>query len=251
MSLATIRRHLSRYGICFIAPESLDLASVRAPGEEIERFPDACFEQVAAYNRLATSSALYERFAQHRYILICQLDCLILHGELEAWLNRGFDYLAAPWFMHFGTDTARGLWRVGNGGLSLRNVGSHLRVLRKAVSRRSIYPRFGARPGASTRMTRERGLYRKLSLLYKLNPFAAWTTVEEEAKRFGFNEDIFWSIEAPKFDPMFRVPSAEEALPFAFEAAPRWCFERNGERQPFGCHAWARYDRAFWLEQLG
>ena len=69
-------------------------------------------------------------------------------------------------------------------------------------------------------------------------------------KRFPYHEDVFWSFEAPKFDANFKVATAEEALPFAFEVAPRWCFEKNGRRLPFGCHAWPKYDREFWMEIL-
>jgi hypothetical protein len=82
----------------------------------------------------------------------------------------------------------------------------------------------------------------------RLNPLTEWTTLEEEVQRYPRNEDLFWALEAPKFDPTFKVASAVEALPFAFEMAPRWCFEQNRGKLPFGCHAWARYDRAFWEE---
>jgi hypothetical protein len=82
------------------------------------------------------------------------------------------------------------------------------------------------------------------------NPFTKWVTIEEELRRFPRNEDLFWSLEAPKFDASFRIATAEEALPFAFEMAPRWCFEKNGNKLPFACHAWARYDRDFWASVL-
>jgi hypothetical protein len=32
--------------------------------------------------------------------------------------------------------------------------------------------------------------------------------------------------------------------------APRLCFELNGRKLPFGCHAWQRYDRGFWEPYL-
>jgi Protein of unknown function (DUF5672) len=41
-----------------------------------------------------------------------------------------------------------------------------------------------------------------------------------------------------------RVATVEDALQFSFETCPRECFEMNGRRLPFGCHAW-EYDRAF------
>ena len=58
--------------------------------------------------------------------------------------------------------------------------------------------------------------------------------------------DQFWSIEAVKLLPNFKVATVEDGLRFAFEAAPQLCFERANKKIPFGCHAWARYDRDFW-----
>lgn len=60
------------------------------------------------------------------------------------------------------------------------------------------------------------------------------------------NEDYFWSDEAVKFYPHFHIPTVEKALGFAFEVAPRMCYEMNQLQLPFGCHAWPRYDRSFW-----
>lgn len=67
----------------------------------------------------------------------------------------------------------------------------------------------------------------------RYNPLWRWVTIEEELRRFPRNEDLFWAMEAPKFDPTFRVASAEDALPFAFEMSPRWCYEQNGNKLPF------------------
>jgi hypothetical protein len=60
------------------------------------------------------------------------------------------------------------------------------------------------------------------------------------------HEDHFWSYDARKVVKEFRIPEPGEALEFSFELAPRYCFMMNGERLPFGCHAWFRYDREFW-----
>ena len=251
ISLATIREHLSTQGICFAAPESLDLTAVMNPGELVERFRDEFFTGIAGYNRLLTSALFYERFAESSHLLICQLDCLVFRDELDAWCKKGFDYIAAPWFQKFLDDPSEGLWRVGNGGFSLRNVQSHLRVLKQRILKNYIYPHHGWSPWEPTKAQDELGLYQKMIPWYRrMNPFAQWTTIEEELIRHPRNEDLFWSLEAPKFDSSFRVASVNEALPFAFEIAPRWCFEKNGNKLPFGCHAWARYDRKFWEKVL-
>jgi len=70
--------------------------------------------------------------------------------------------------------------------------------------------------------------------------------VEEVCSRNSVHEDQFWSWAAPLFKPDFRIPTCEQALSFAFECAPRVCLEANQGRMPFGCHAWAKFDRAFW-----
>jgi hypothetical protein len=245
ISLASIRKYLSGYGISFAAPESLDLSKIQRYGESAERFPDEFFSGIDGYNRLLKSSLFYNRFESYEYILIAQLDCLIFSSNLEKWISHGWDYLAAPWFKGFSENHAAGLWRVGNGGLSLRRVPSYLRVLKQLVVAGSIYPRWGYyawKPLESI----EAGFYRKISVICGLNPFSKYDSVEDELKKFRYNEDVFWSIEAQKFDPFFKVATAKEALPFAFEVDPCWAYEENIRRLPFGCHAWAKYDRTFW-----
>jgi hypothetical protein len=251
LSLLSIRRHIPAQILSFIVPESLDISGVLRPGESVEFFPDNFFDGIEGYNRLMTSTGLYERFEQYSHLLICQLDCLIFSNELEYWAAQDYDYIAAPWFRRFEDNPTEGLWRVGNGGFSLRNIHSHLRVLKRLVIRGSIYPTHGKTPWEPTDATAELGSYEKLYPLYqKLNPLLDWITLEEELKSYPFNEDLFWSLEAPKHDSQFRVASAEVALPFAFEMSPSWCFENNNNKLPFGCHAWARYDRAFWEQYL-
>lgn len=250
ISLKSTRRYLSSHEIVFTAPRGLDLFHVIQNEECIERFDNQYFNGIKGYNLLMTSSQFYERFKKFSHVLICQLDCLVFHDELTIWCKKGFDYIAAPWFHRFEDNPSGGLWRVGNGGFSLRNVESHLRVLRNRVVMGSIYPKYGVEPWRERDIEQDRGIYRKKNPWYRrMQPFVKWVTVEEELKSYSYNEDLFWSLEAQKFDPSFRIASAEEALPFAFEMAPKWCFEKNGNKLPFGCHAWGRYDREFWLKQ--
>lgn len=250
ISLSHIRKYLSRYEICFISPDSLDISAIILNKESIERFPDTFFVGIKGYNSLLKSTEFYRRFESYDYILIAQLDCLIFRDELEEWVNAGWDYIAAPWFKGFAQDHGPGLWRVGNGGLSLRKVESHLRVLQQLVTAGSIYPRWGHYAWKPPMEFLEAGMYKKISGLYGLNPLAKKHTVEEELNQFPYNEDVFWGIEARKFDSDFQVSGAEEALHFCFEVSPRWCFEKTSGRLPFGCHAWTRYDRDFWEEVL-
>jgi hypothetical protein len=247
ISLQSIRKAFSADKICFVVPLTINLSKVLGNDESTERFCDEFFAGIAGYNRLLTSAAFYERFAAFSHILICQLDCLVFRDELEHWAAQGHDYIAAPWFREFLEKPESGLWRVGNGGFSLRNVQSCLRVLRRKIPCGSLYPRCGANPWEPNLPEQDAGRY-SFRILGKwlMNPFVKRVTVEEEARSYRYHEDLFWSIEAVKIDALFRVASAEEALPFAFEMAPRWCLEKNARKLPFGAHAWARYDRGFW-----
>jgi hypothetical protein len=71
-----------------------------------------------------------------------------------------------------------------------------------------------------------------------------------KAVRYSFNEDGFWSFEAPKYIDSFNTPDFKTAISFAFEKNPRKCLTLNGSKLPFGCHAWERYDKDFWLPYL-
>lgn len=62
-------------------------------------------------------------------------------------------------------------------------------------------------------------------------------------KYYGKNEDLFFSICAGK---SFSVAPIEVALQFAFECEVEKCFEKNNKQLPFGCHAWEKYNLAFW-----
>ena len=63
-------------------------------------------------------------------------------------------------------------------------------------------------------------------------------------------EDKFWSNEAPRLVPGFRIPPAEVAVGFAFEREPRFCLAANGGRLPFGCHKWRAHNPEFWEPHL-
>jgi hypothetical protein len=167
------------------------------------------------YSRLLLSRELYERFGAYEYVLLHQLDALVLRDELADWCARGLDYVGAPWFPTADVDFVNEP-AVGNGGFSLRRVDAFLEVL-------SV-------PGVEREAAR-------------------WVKGKSRSP-FEKHEDLFWSFEAARYRPEFRIASVEEALGFAFEVEPRRAFELAGRRLPFGAHAWARYDRAFWEPYL-
>lgn len=250
VSYRHLMHFLGRYDKFLVVPESL---AVEFPGLAVRRFGDDYFKSAALNSALHLKEEFYQTFAAYEYLLIYQLDALVFSDQLLEWCARGFDYVGAPWFEEDGADFVRGA-AVGNGGLSLRRVESFLKVTRA--------------PGFPREMERYRDAFAELlpaprRLLHvprkaarRLRLFARGEqTIMGDSRPPAdpgerFNEDCFWSFRAARYDPDFRVAPVAEALQFAFEMEPARCFERNGRRLPFGCHAWNKYDRGFWEPYL-
>lgn len=154
ISLDQTYRVLSRYPIVVVHPEGLDMSEVRRdyPDLQFKSFDKAYFSNIVGYNRLMLAEEFYKRFSDYEYILIDQLDVFIFKDELEEWCNKGYDYIGAPWLQSKTNKlpvlrtaikaiayTKRMLGKrskyfrygkVGNGGLSLRKVQSHIDVIR-------------------------------------------------------------------------------------------------------------------------
>ncbi len=219
-----------------IAPERLIIEESfgKLRNLRVERFPNHFFDSIKGYNRLMISSDLYSRFADFEYLLIHQSDVYLFKNELDYWCNQSYDYIGAPWYKTSALTKGplhawlyRTIWqrilarkrkngwlanKVGNGGLSLRNISSALKTLE--LCNVDLYERYW-------------------------NP-----------KSHNYNEDIFWSIEAVKINRAFRIPHWEEALQFALEFEPENAVKRMGGKLPFGCHAPLLIGTDFWRKHI-
>lgn len=131
-SLMQLKKVLGHYDVFFVGPESLDFNEYYRTwgGTNLKctKFEDKYFSDRMAYGRLMTNPTLYEVYDKYEYVLIYQLDCWVFRDELEAWCDKGYDYIGAPFFVKWFSD--RGLY-VGNGGFSLRKVKSMISYLKK------------------------------------------------------------------------------------------------------------------------
>ena len=201
------------------------------------------FRTLLDYSSLLVNPCFYERFRDFAFILIHQLDVYLFSDRLDHWCSLGFDYVGAPIFEGFQPPDPHGKMRwVGNGGFSLRRVDAALRVLRSKRRYRTF--------SASVREARASGLPRLAAWRKCLHRLTLVDNGVQAAVRDSHHEDMFWATGAEHFYPPFRRPEAAQALDFAFEYAPRYCFEMNGGRLPFGCHAWQKYDPEFWREHI-
>lgn len=217
ISLERICHILYAHPLTVIKPTSLDLSFLleKYPELVMEDFDDNYFKGISGYNRLMLSEEFYQRFENYEYILICQLDAYIFRDELLDWCKKGYDYVGAPWLVRpiyhsFPMKQYRWLFRsaatretdfkVGNGGLSLRRVSSHLLAVRLL---KDIIGEFLSHKGNHV-----------------------------------FNEDVFFSVEVNKHGLNFSYPDYMEALKFSFDKYPALCYKLNCGQLPFGCHSW-------------
>jgi len=63
-----------------------------------------------------------------------------------------------------------------------------------------------------------------------------------------YNEDVFWATV-----PDFNYPSVSEALTFAFDKYPAYCYSLTNRQLPFACHAWYKRKKMkhFWQPIIG
>ena len=106
VSLAHLEHYLGGYDRYLAAPTSFDRG---LDGFELKRFPDRYFANPITYSALMVAPAFYKSFADYRFILLYQLDCLVFADNLLDWCSVGYDYIGAPWFdadfgVQFGVD---------------------------------------------------------------------------------------------------------------------------------------------------
>ncbi len=215
---------LGRYPVTVLHPEGMDVRTLAEefPTVELLAVSDEWIgtkNGIAGYNRMMLSAGFYELFADCEYILVCHTDAWVFRDELEAWCRRGYDCVAAPWVRR----------RVYDLPLVRHYLAWRARraARRGGPTRQSVYGRIG-NGGLSLR---------------RVEAFRAaagrYAAVAEQFLQGGhplYNEDVFWAT----VPDGFRYPSQNEALRFAFDTHPAYCYELCGRQLPFGCHSWSK-----------
>ena len=241
ISLRHLTHYLGRYPNYLVVSDGLP---IDRPGFQLARFGSEYFGSAAANTRLMLSTHFYERFQQYEYILIYHLDALVFSDRLEEWCDKGYDYIGPPWQITEDTPWVK-TPGVGNGGFCLRKVSSCLKVLNS--TRYTIEPEHYWEKYRAAHSPVEQIINFPRKYLKRLKMF---NNIDREIVKFSKNEDLFWGNRARHYYPDFKIAPIEVALQFAFEGAPRDCYEQNEKALPFGCHAWPKYDRSFWEPYL-
>ncbi len=209
-SLIQCKNILGHYDTVLIYPEDLDVSAYTEAHTTmgLMPLPSANFKDVMAYNKMLLEPSFYSYFDQYDYMLIYQLDAWVFSDQVMYWCQKGYDYIGAP-------DADR---RHQQGVINkifariLFNGGLSLRHIGKSIKITTWYQRF-------------------------------W------AKNFHGNEDTVFSAHFARFFLLgffIKLPDFKTALKFAFEKTPEKEFAENNKELPFGCHAFRRYEPAFW-----
>ena len=240
LSLEQTLELLADYPVYLVGPTSLEAyfdqlrVDLNARLKSII-FADQYFASIEGYNHLLLSKKFYQAFDAFEYLLIAQTDALVLSDELEFWCKKQYSYIGAPWFEGYTTPTLPlALTSVGNGGFSLRRVPDFLKVL----SRPRVFK--------NTLMQSWPGNWR--STIYRYFKDYHSFVFGDMHLNIDVNEDLFWGLFVPAQCSFFKVPRAQDAIAFAFEAYPEHLYQLNHQRLPFGCHAWQRYQPEFWRQ---
>jgi len=235
ISLRQCFKVLGRHPIRLVCPEGMDTSAYRAiiPKIEVDHIPPHWQSSYANFTQLKIEPFLYQRYAAYEYVLFYELDAFVFHDDLEKWCDKGLDYVGAPWFE--GLVAAKEdspVHGVGNGGFSLRKVSSMLRGRRST----RLWWRLLA---SEARRKPVQALRRAIIDLPRI------ALGKDTSLDFPRGEDNFWGLVVSRHLSWFKVASFDEARQFSFETLPRRLYKLNGERLPFGCHAWTRYDIDF------
>ena len=84
--------------------------------------------------------------------------------------------------------------------------------------------------------------------LRKISSFLEWTKKDKEridSVKEYLNEDLIISIYGRDYLKIAEDPIATN---FSFDVNPLYCYEKNNNKLPFGCHAWNKFNRLFWKD---
>ncbi|NIK92520.1 hypothetical protein GZ212_10205 [Mangrovimonas sp. CR14] len=235
---------LGAHDIKIVAPKGLNLEKFKVviPDFEVVYVNPIWQSSVEKYNKLKLSKFFYGLFDDYEYLLTYELDAFVFKDDLLSWCHKGYDYIGAPWFVGYNKPTKEFLG-VGNSGFSLRNIRAMKRAIKKVCVKKEVRYYFG----------KKNKILRKLSIIFNYVSIYFWENhTIQNAKHL--NEDGFIVQVISKKIQNFKIAPIDEAIPFAFEVNPKYLYQINQNTLPMGCHAWYRYDLAFWkpfIEDFG
>lgn len=249
-SIVQAKKILSNHDIKLVCPEDLDILNYSKLGNfETVRFDAKYFKNEWSYCKLLLNKEFYKQFAQYQYMLLYQPDAWVFEDRVQEWCDKGYDYIGAPWFEQYGAadNKAKMFKYAGNGGFSLRNIQTFINMLsdaeksnRKLRNICQIYTKEGHIPAWN--------ILKIPKAIIKY--FSRGNILKIAIKEADLHEDNVIVNDLRKIYPYLKVAKAQDAKYFAFEVNPSILYEQCGNRLPFGCHGFERYDWDFWQKYI-
>lgn len=244
-SLRQCYKILHGYPIRIVSPKGMDVSEYKKVITDIQfEYVDPKWTSSYLMNsQFKTNSWLYNRYRDYGYLLFYELDCWVFRDELEYWCKKKWDYIGAPWFRGYEAGDSDQITGVGNGGFSLRNNKSSLRMTKRIQflkKLRNAWFKYYLQPILP---------FEKLVRIFKKQlhiqqPSALTSLLLDQY----ILEDIYWTEKIATVFDDFRVASIEDAVKFGFELNPSLLYKMNLHQLPFGCHHWEKYEPEFWKQ---
>ncbi len=209
------------YDIVIIAPAGLDITAIEKKYNNFStvRVDAKMMSSIRQYNKMLLDRHFYSLFNSYDYMLIYQSDCYVFEDRLSEWVERGYDYVGAPWY-----------YDLGGFGWFKRFIG---RVVRSIGVYHTNWFKWGEVGNGGFSL-------RRVSVFLEK---CADMRLSRRAQRGRLNEDIYWSMVAK-----LRKPSAEEASHFCADMTPV-CYPDD----VMAVHGWNKSSqtREFWKGRTG
>ena len=223
----------------------------------VEFFDKHYFESVSGYNSLCYKTDFYHRFSSYDYMLIYQLDAWVFRDELQYWCDKGYDYIGAPLFWSYSENNyTTKISSVGNGGFTLRRVSYCINILSMPKFRPYLKPMRILKVYYNYCIYSDK--YKKWRNRIKVIPFCflkfigVYNNLNYYINKRQVNEDIVFGSNAKyAWGVKANIPSFKDAACFSFEVHPEFLYHSLGDRLPFGCHAFEKWDYdSFWRDYI-
>ena len=242
LSLKTIQKHfkIEKKFLVTFHDNKIDF-----PNFERVNFNKNFFENIQGYNNLCTSTKFYRSFLDFEYMLICQLDVIVLKNNLSEFMSKNISYIGAPTGKKSPFDRSRKkLWGrryFCNGGFSLRKISDFISVLESSKVR---YP-FNY---LTIYECLKSGFFKYINLYLKTLFSKSIYKGEFFAKNLYIKEDSFWTYFAPLFYNKYSLPTIDQANSFCFDGNPNFFYKMNNYKLPMALHG--PFDYLKFLDKL-